>query len=141
MALAIGGVLVVLCVAVAALPFVRKLSTSPPQADPILELQEQRQAIYLEVRTLHGDHNLGQVAPAEYERRLQSYRIMAAALLQQQEQLQELDQRLEEEVLHRRDNLNVSSHEAACHECGQKVDPAAKQCATCGTALFDMASE
>lgn len=141
MALAIGGVLVVLCVAVVAIPFVRKRNISPPQADPILELQEQREAIYLEVRSLHGDHNLGQVTSLEYKRRLQSYRIMAATLLQQQEQLRELDRRLEKEVWYRRDNLNVLSQQINCLECGQKVEQAAKQCSFCGTALFDMASE
>ena len=95
MPLAIGVALVAFCLAVAAFPLLRRRGVSSQYTDPILELQQRREAVYQEVQSLQNDYALGDVPQADYDERLQTYRLQAARLLQQQEQLQGLDQWLE----------------------------------------------
>ena len=141
MAEVIGVVLATFCLAAVAFPFFRRRGVSSQYTDPILELQQRREAIYQEVRTLHNDYTLGDVSQANYEERLQTYRLQAARLLQQQEQLQELDQWLEGEVLRFRDVALISSDSVPCPECGRPVDWAMEQCLSCGTVLSGAAPD
>lgn len=141
MALVIGATLAFLSLAVAVLPFLRRKFAPLQGMDVTLELEKRREAVYQEVRTLHSDYVLGDVPQAEYEERLQAHRLMAAALLRQQERLHELDQRLEEEIRRIRNGALFSSDGAHCPECGTQVDVKADQCPSCGTMLSGAARD
>ena len=77
-------------------------------------LREKRISIYQEIRTLENDLNLGQVPPEEYEKRLRDYRLRAAELMMQEEELKQIDFDLEEEItLLRRNGRNNSTQDDA----------------------------
>ena len=141
MPLAIGVALAVICLIVAAIPFLKRRGVPTQYTDPILELQGRREAVYQEVRTLHNDYALGDVPQADYEERLESYRLMAARLLQQQTYVQEMDQRLEDEVKRLRNGAKPSIDQLPCPECGRPVARAAEQCPSCGTLLSGIAPD
>ena len=141
MPLAMGVALAVICLVVVAFPFLKRRGVPTHYTDPILELQGRREAVYQEVRTLHNDHALGDVSHADYEERLESYRLMAARLLQQQTHLQEMDQRLEDEVRRLRNGAKPSIDQWPCPECSRPVALAAEQCPSCGTLLSGIAPD
>ena len=96
--------LVVLTIAVLLYPFLkpRRSGDEPKLDDSFLEAGSQRGAIYEEIRALQLERDLGRIAEEEYQQRLQSYRVQAAATLREEGRLREesgtLDQVLEEEV-------------------------------------------
>ena len=109
MALIIGILLGLLSLVVLALPFFRKERVGGPRAGNAGGLREQRISIYQEIRTLENDLNLGQVPPEEYEKRLRDYRLRAAELLMEEEELKQIDFDLEEEITLRRRNGSDNS--------------------------------
>ncbi len=119
-------------------PFLRKKDKPSRGSDPILELQKRRTAIYQEVRVLHDDHMLGHVPQDQYERRLQPHRLLAATLLREEERLRALESRLEEEILHFR---NDTGDATACPHCGHQVDHETAECPACGAMLSEKSSE
>ncbi|MSQ22033.1 MAG: hypothetical protein EXR53_01825 [Dehalococcoidia bacterium] len=142
MAWAIGLALAVLCLWAVGHPLLRKRSGGlSAYTDPISELAQQRQAIYQEARTLHNDYVLGDVLLADYQKRLQEYRLQAARLLYRQERLQELDQRLEAEIQSRRSAGGPNLEAQRCHECGSSTTDSMKQCSSCGALLSGAAKD
>ncbi len=141
MALVIGIVVVAVCLAAVLLPFRRRTATPWAADNPIDELQQSREALYLETGILRQDHELGHFTVEEYQERLQSYRMRAAALLQQQERLEAWNQRLEEEILALRTVPNAPDGAGLCHECGRAVGIAAEHCPHCGSRLHVAGSD
>ncbi len=109
MALIIGILLGLLSLVVLALPFLRKERVGGLRSGNAGSLREKRIAIYQEIRTLENDLNLGQVPPEEYEQRLRDYRLRAAELLMEEEELKQIDFDLEQEITLRRRNGRGSS--------------------------------
>ncbi len=142
MAWAIGLALAALCLWAVGHPLLRKRSgMSQDYTDPIMELEQQRKGIYQEAKTLHNDYVLGDVPVADYQERLKEYRLQAAQLLYHQERLQEMDQRLEAEILSRRSAAEPSVETTKCPECGSPTTDGMNQCSSCGAMLSGMAQE
>ena len=116
MGLTIGILLGLFSLVVLALPFLRKERAGGLHTDntgTAGDLREKRISIYHEIRTLENDLNLGQVSPQDYERRLQDYRLRAAKLLMEEEEMQQVDLELEEEINLRRNNGRNSKQDHA----------------------------
>ena len=114
MGLIIGILLGLLSLVLLALPFFRKERVGGLSASNAGSLREKRISIYQEIRTLENDLNLGQVPPEEYEKRLRDYRLRAAELLMQEDELKQIDFDLEEEInLRRRNGRNNSTQDDA----------------------------
>ena len=136
MPLAIGLALAALCLGAVAFPFLRKSNNAPPEyGDPILEMEQRRQAIYREAGALHNDYVLGDVPLADYQERLQEYRLQAAHLLYQQEHLRELDRGLEAEILSHRKVAEPQGVTPRCPECRSPTSSAMNYCPSCGAML------
>lgn len=106
MPLLAGIVLAWISVLILVWPFLRRENTAHDD-DPIVELRRRREAVYEEVRVLHNDHLLGDIPLADYEPRLHVHRVKAAELLRDEERLQELDARLEEDILELRQTIGT----------------------------------
>ena len=104
MGLIIGILLGLFSLVILALPFLRKERVRGLDTPNSGDLREKRISIYQEIRTLENDLNLGQVSPEDYEKRLQDYRLRAAELLMEEEELDQIDLDLEEEINLRRNN-------------------------------------
>ena len=113
MGLTIGIFLGLFSLVVLALPFLRKERAGGLHTGNTGDLREKRISIYHEIRTLENDLNLGQVSPQDYERRLQDYRLRAAKLLMEEEEMQQIDLELEEEINLRRNNGRNSKQDHA----------------------------
>ena len=113
MGLAIGILLGLFSLVVLALPFLRKERVGGLNARNARSLREERISIYQEIITLENDLNLGQVSPEDYEKRLQDYRLRAAELLMEEEELTQIDFELEEEINLRRRNGDDSKRDDA----------------------------
>ena len=109
MGLIIGILLGLLSLVVLVLPFFRKERVGRLHTGGASGLREKRISIYQEIRTLENDLNLGQASPEDYQRRLQDYRLRAAKLLMEEEELEQIDLDLEEEINLRRNNGRKSS--------------------------------
>ena len=109
-------------------------------ADPIQELQHQRERIYEEVRGLRLDYDLGQIREKEYETRFQGHRLRAATLLRQQLQLETWSQRLEEEVQTLWESPTESNAMPLCSKCMEPMPKGLDQCPSCGTQPTDATS-
>ena len=107
MPLLVGIVLAWVSLVVLVWPFLKREITAHDDDDPITELQKLRQAIYEEIRVLHNDRLLGDVPAIEYEPRFQAHRVRAAQLLLEEERLQELDGRLEQDILELRQKVGT----------------------------------
>lgn len=99
MPLLIGIVLALISLVVLVWPFLNRQNATHDDDDPVVEFRRRREAVYEEARVLHNDHLLGDVPLLEYEPRFQAHRVQAAELLRDEERLQELDGRLEEDIL------------------------------------------
>ena len=104
MGLIIGILLGLLSLVVLVLPFFRRGRVGELNDRNPGGLREKRISIYQEIRTLENDLNLGQVSSEDYEKRLQDYRLRAAELLMEEEELEQIDLDLEEEINLRRNN-------------------------------------
>ena len=112
MGLIIGILLGLFSLVVLALPFLRKERLGGRHAGNPAGLREKRISIYQEITTLENDLNLGQVSPEDYEKRLHDYRLRAAELLMEEEELKQIDFDLEEEInLRRRNGRNNSAQD------------------------------
>ncbi len=109
MPLLAGIVLAWISVVVVVWPFLRRANATHNDDDPIVELRRRRETVYEEARVLHNDHLLGDIPVAEYEPRFQAHRVLAAELLRDEERLQQLNRRLEEEVLELRQKVGTES--------------------------------
>ena len=119
MALLAGALLGLLALGVLLWPFVRGRWAPAPSslAEEVGAHQRRREAIYEGIRSLELEHELGQVEPQEYQRRLHAYRLEAAVVLQEQEALEvrltAVDEALEGEVQRARASLDRAGAEAA----------------------------
>ena len=111
MGLTIGILLGLFSLVILSLPFFRKERVGGLNAGNARSLREERISIYQEIRTLENDLNLGQVSPEDYEKRLQDYRLRAAELLMEEEELTQIDFELEEEINLRRRNGDDSKRD------------------------------
>lgn len=112
MGLIIGILLGLLSLVILAIPFFRRERAGGLSASNPGDLRQKRISIYQEIRTLENDLNLGQVSPEDYEKRLQDYRLRAAKLLMEEEELKQIDLDLEEEInLHRNNGRNNSKQD------------------------------
>ena len=111
MGLTIGILLGLFCLVILAIPFLRKERVGRLNARNPGDLREKRISIYQEIRTLENDLNLGQVSPEDYEKRLQDYRLRAAKLLMEEEELKQIDLDLEDEINLRRNNGRNSTQD------------------------------
>ena len=108
MGLIIGILLGLFSLVILALPFLRRERVGGIHTGNSGDLKERRISIYQEIRALENDLNLGQVSPDDYEKRLQDYRLRAAKLLMEEEELKQIDFDLEEEINLRR----INGHDA-----------------------------
>lgn len=136
-----------------------------PETDPLVELQEQRDAIYQAIRELRFDQQVGKVSEADYKAFDAQLRTQAARVLKQMDTLQlaeadpTLDAALEAEISKLRhvqgDVRPVSSRPAQlpnaqpqpamavgngatanfCSQCGQRTRAGDRFCGACGAAL------
>lgn len=106
-----------------------------PEGSPAQALERQREAAYEEVRTLNQDYLLGDVPQEQYEARLQVYRLRAARLLQQLDDLQELDRQWEARIATFRAGDGATTTAVICQECGGAVSSRDVQCPHCGSAI------
>jgi rubrerythrin len=138
----IGALLAAAALAVVALPFLHRRSPRGAPPDAVEEVQAKRQAIYREAQVLHNDWTVGQVTDQEYRERLRAHRIQAALLLREEEQLLEIEERLEEEVLALRGNtpLDVAAGgDLACPNCGRLLANGVSECPACGAKVTESA--
>lgn len=126
-----------------------------PTADPLVELQAQRDSIYQAIRELRFDFQVGKVSEADYKVFDSTLRGNAAAVLQQIALLKQaeadpvLDASLEAEIAALR-HVNgsgpgpmtpaaVAVGEAAlnfCPSCGQRLQAGNRFCGNCGAQLI-----
>lgn len=112
MGLTIGILLGLFSLVILAIPFLRRERVGGLRTGNPGSLREKRVSIYHEIRTLENDLNLGQVSPEDYEKRLHDYRLRAAKLLMEEEELKQIDLDLEEEInLHRNNGRNNSKQD------------------------------
>ncbi len=123
------------------------------EADPLVELVAQRDAIYQAIRELRFDHQVGKVSDADFQAFDSHLRGNAAAVLRQIDALKKaeadpaLDASLEAEIAALR-QVNGSGPLSAvqpapagkaalnfCPQCGQRVQPGNRFCGKCGAVL------
>ena len=91
MSLAIGLILAIVSVVVVASPFFlsRRRRRAGNAGQSLEEVMAKRERIYEEMRTLQVDFQLGNIDEDEYESLMRTHRLEAAALVQQQESLEQ----------------------------------------------------
>ena len=139
MALVIGTLLALFCIAIVAYPFFKtRLVAGPGDDGPSGEQAVQLGDIYDRIRTLQLEYELGQVPEHLYREQLREYRLQAAAALrrQVQEQAAAPEWLLEQEVLAARGGLRSEQGGAeACPNCRTIPGPGLEVCPECGTEL------
>ncbi|MFQ5934364.1 MAG: hypothetical protein ACE5KI_06950 [Dehalococcoidia bacterium] len=141
MAIAIGIVLILFCVAVIAIPLLRsrRARAMVNPLDMIQELNLRRQSIYQELSTLKEGLQLGNVPEGEYQATSQNLRHRAAEnlLLQRrwEQRLEALDQVLEAQVTELRKTWINGKRSVTCPECDAPAPASQRDCSVCGTPL------
>jgi hypothetical protein len=138
MAYFLGFLLALVSVALLARPILRRerVASSPASSLESLEdVQWQHQQVYDEIKTLILDHELRNIPSEEYEEKLGDYRLRAADLLRQQEQLlhelTSLEDQLEDRVLALRMSWGTVKVVTICGGCGGERDLIAALCPRC----------
>ena len=149
MALIIGGILALLCIAVAAYPFVRhrfpgeSASSAPEDGDTgsVVDAglaEDELAEIYRAINTLRLERQLGNIPEGLYREQLNGYRLRAAQVLRIRELVpgRGEDWVLEEEIKVARSGLYRSADGGSpCPNCGRPVGPGNDECAECGAAI------
>lgn len=158
----VGGLLLLaMAVAVVAWPLLRErrdgqavyeaelTADAVLELDPLVELQEQRDAVYQAIKDLEFDHQVGKVAEADYQAFDAQLKEQAVGILKQIDALRaaeadpQLGLRLEAEIaaLRRVDGYAPTAASVAaastkfCPQCGRPCAPGDRFCGGCGTAL------
>ena len=138
MAYLFGFLLALVSIALLARPILRRgQTTSSPtlSLESLEDVQWRHQQVYDEIKTLILDHELGNIPPEEYEEKLGDYRLRAADLLRQQEQLlhelTSLEDGIEDRVLALRMSWGTVSGVTICGGCGGERDLNAVLCPRC----------
>ena len=143
MAFLIGGLLAAFALIAVLRPFLkglpvaRRASSSRPDAlgleGPSGTGQRTRQHVYDDIKTLLLEHDLGRLEEKEYLDRLQGLRLEGAALVRDDEGLEQaMDLALEQEILAARERSG-ERHGTLCWSCGRPVDGEADVCPSCGS--------
>ena len=148
MVIAIGVLLAFVCLAVAAIPFL-KYRHSRQTVDPlqvISELQAQRQSLYRELLTLEEHNKTGAVPEPEFNAVSLTLRRRAAENLwiqrRWEERLTDLDLALEQLISQHRQSVPSFAPETAydqqhpgtpCPECGAQVPVNSTHCPKCAS--------
>ncbi len=122
------------------------LSPEMAPADPLVELQAQRDSLYQAIKELEFDYQVGKVSEADYQAFDSQLKEQAVAVLREIDTLQaaeadpNLDARLEAEIAAlRRNGHAVAGPGAAghgfCPQCGEGVKAGDRFCARCGAAI------
>ena len=100
MAVVVGLLLVLFCIAVALYPFFKHRSSTArvDNAASVRDIVERRRAIYADLETLELEHGLGNLDDAEYEERSREFRLAAASTFREQEMLEDADAEVEEAI-------------------------------------------
>lgn len=138
MALFIGIALALVSIALLARPMFSREQTAPRSAsdpNPLQDVQWRQQQVYDDIKTVILDHELGNIPPEEYEEMLGTYRLRAADLLRQQEQLlhalTSLEKEIEDKVLALRMSWGTVNEVTVCGRCGGMRDLEAIICPRC----------
>ncbi|MFH1560177.1 MAG: hypothetical protein ABID84_02025 [Chloroflexota bacterium] len=138
MAYFLGLLLALASIALLARPILRREQTTSSSAsslDSLEDVQWRHQQVYDEIKTLILDYELGNIPPEEYEDRLTAYRLRAADLLRQQEQLLHeltyLEKEIEDRVLALRMSWGTVKRVTICGGCGGERDINATLCPRC----------
>lgn len=125
MAYFIGLILALLLVAIVARPIMKRETDAPVVTGFLTyfeDIQRQRMQVYEGINSLTLDRDIGNIPYQEYGEKLSAYRLHAAELLQQQDQLMSEIKSLEEEieniVLEHRISWGTISEVSACDRCG-----------------------
>ena len=144
MAYLLGFLLALVSIALLARPFLRQrqpASMPSSSLDSLKNVQWRQQQVYDEIKTLILDHNLGNVPSEEYGEKLGAYRIQAADLLRQEEQLlhetKYLEKEIEDRVLALRMSWGTVNGVIPCDRCGDEIDINASLCPRCEFASED----
>ena len=140
----LGFLLALASIALLARPFLRRpqpASLPSSSLDSLKNVQWQQQQVYDEIKTLILDHDLGNIPSQEYDEKLGAYRLQAADLLRQEEQLlhevRYLEEEIENRVLALRMSWGTVRGVTACGECGEERDVNAALCPRCKFASED----
>jgi len=117
--------------------------------DPLLDLQERRDAVYKAIQELNFDHEVGKVSAADFQAFDGKLKAQAVGMLKEIDALEaaradpDLDARLESAIaaLRRRGQpvaiaaKNGSAGSQFCPQCGQSAGPDDRFCGKCGASL------
>ena len=89
-----------------------------------------QERIYEDIRTLRVEYELGTVEEYDYQEQLRAHRLQAAAVLRDQDQLeQEMDRSLEDEIAAAQRELRTSERgRVPCSSCGESLAPRGRVC-------------
>jgi hypothetical protein len=138
MAYFLGLILALVSIALLARPLLRRQqATSGPalSLESLEDVQWRHQQVYDEMQTLILDYELGNIPSDEYEEKLGGYRLQAADLLRQQDQLLHglisLEHEMEDTVLSLRMSRGTVKGVTVCGRCGGEMDIDAVLCPRC----------
>ena len=138
MAYFVGLLLALVSIALLARPILRRQQTATGTASSLESMQDVQwrlQQGYDEIKTLILEHELGSVPSAEYDDKLGEYRLWAADLLRQQDQLlhelTSLEEEMEDSALALRMSWGTVKGVTDCGGCGGKMDLNAALCPRC----------
>ena len=138
MAYFLGFLLALVSIALLARPILRREQTASSTASSLESLEDvqwRHQQVYDEIKTLILDHELGNIPSEEYGEKLGDYRLRAADLLRQQEQLlhelTSLEDEIEDRVLALRMSWGTVKGVTICGGCGGERDLNAVLCPRC----------
>lgn len=114
-------------------------------ADPLLELEAQRDSLYQAIKELEFDYQVGKVSEVDYQAFDAQLKEQAVMVLKEIDAFEiaeadpALESRLEAEIAALRRNGHAASPSAPapgfCPQCGQGVQEGDRFCARCGAVL------
>jgi len=134
----LGLLLALVSIALLARPILRREQTASSPAlslESLEDVQWRHQQVYDEIKTLILDHELGNIPSEEYAEKLGDYRLWAANLLRQQDQLlhelTSLEDEIEDSVLALRISWGMVKGVSVCDGCGGERALNAVLCPRC----------
>lgn len=143
----IGSILLGLALLIVVALFIaRPLLTAKPvsssAANGRRQLEQQKESLLIEIRSLDFDHDTGKIPDDVYEVQRTQLMSEAAAVLKELDELavesdDDLQRQIEAAVARRRHHPAQASNGQGsyCHNCGKHLDPGDKFCTRCGQAV------
>ena len=138
MAYFIGLLLALSFIAILARPILRREPDAPDITKFLSyfeDIQRQRMQVYEGINSLILDSDIGNIPYEEYGEKLSAYRLHAAELLRQQDQLlgeiTSLEEEIEDNVIKHRISWGTISEVIACDRCGGQKHLKALFCPRC----------